>query len=233
MAVPAGAAAGTAPAAAPQPAAVEERTMEIWSTPHGFIRAATANNATSTAANGGSEVTFTAGKNKYVGTINAQNEVTRVQTWIDNPVLGDTLVDTTFADYKDFGGVRFPAHITRVQGGHPVLDLTVSAVKANPAVDAAVPENVKAATAPAGRRHRREAGRRRVLPQGRHPSQPRDRSDGPYRRGRRPAVRRALAGRHRQGQGNDPEQADQVPDQHARALRPLGRPAHVGGRRRR
>jgi len=93
MATPAGAAAGTAPAAAPQPAAVEERMMEIWSTPHGFLRAAKANNATSTAANGGSEVTFTAGKNKYVGTINAQNDVTRVQTWIDNPVLGDTLVD--------------------------------------------------------------------------------------------------------------------------------------------
>ncbi len=71
-----------------------------------------------------------------------------MQTWIDNPVLGDTLVDTTFADYKDFGGVRFPAHITRTQGGHPVLDLTVSAVKANAAVDATVPENVKGATAP-------------------------------------------------------------------------------------
>ena len=148
MATPAGAAAGSAPAAAPQPAAVEERTMEIWSTPHGFLRAAAANNATSTAANGGSEVTFTAGKNKYVGTINAQNDVTRVQTWIDNPVLGDTLVDTTFADYRDFGGVRFPAHITRAQGGHPVLDLTVSSVKANQAVDLPVPENVKAATAP-------------------------------------------------------------------------------------
>ena len=95
-----------------------------------------ANNATSTAANGGSEVTFTAGKNKYAGTVNAQNQVTRVQTWIDNPVLGDTPVETTFSDYRDFGGVMFPGHILRTQGGQPVLDLTVSAVKANPAVDA-------------------------------------------------------------------------------------------------
>jgi glyoxylase-like metal-dependent hydrolase (beta-lactamase superfamily II) len=147
MAPPAGAPAGAAPAAAAQPAAVEERVMEIWSTPQGFIRAASANNATSTAANGGSEVTFTAGKNKYVGTINAQNQVTRVQTWIDNPVLGDTPVETTFSDYRDFGGVMFPAHIVRTQGGYPVLDLTVSAVKANPAVDVTVPESVKAATA--------------------------------------------------------------------------------------
>ena len=148
MAAPAGAPAGTAPAPAAQPAAVEERVMEIWSTPQGFVRAATANNATSTAANGGSEVTFTAGKNKYVGTINDKNEVTRVQTWIDNPVLGDTPVETTFSDYRDFGGVMFPGHIVRIQGGHPVLDLTVSAVKANPAVDVTVPESVKAATVP-------------------------------------------------------------------------------------
>ena len=148
MAPPAGAPAGAPPTPAPQLAAVEERTMEIWSTPQGFIRAAKANNATSTAANGGSEVTFTAGKNKYVGTINAENQVARVQTWIDNPVLGDTPVETTFSEYRDFGGVMFPGHIVRVQGGHPVLDLMVSAVKANPAVDAPVPENVKTATAP-------------------------------------------------------------------------------------
>jgi glyoxylase-like metal-dependent hydrolase (beta-lactamase superfamily II) len=93
-------------------------------------------------------VTFTAGKNKYVGTINAQNDVTRVQTWIDNPVLGDTLVETTFSDYRDFSGVMFPGRIVRIQGGYPVLDLTVSAVKANPPVDLPVPESVKSATAP-------------------------------------------------------------------------------------
>jgi glyoxylase-like metal-dependent hydrolase (beta-lactamase superfamily II) len=148
MAAPAGAPAGAAPAAAAQPAAVEERVMEIWSTPQGFIRAAMANNATSTAANGGSEVTFTAGSNKYVGTINGESQVARVQTWIDNPVLGDTPVETTFSEYRDFGGVMFPGHIVRTQGGHPVLDLTVSTVKANPAVDVTVPESVKAATTP-------------------------------------------------------------------------------------
>lgn len=148
LVAPAGAPAGAPPAAAAQPAAVEERTMEIWSTPHGFIRAAMANAATSAAANGGSEVSFTAGKNKYTGTINAQNQVTRVLTSIDNPVLGDTPVETTFSDYRDFGGVMFPGHIVRVQGGHAVLDLTVSAVKANPAVDLPVPESVKTATVP-------------------------------------------------------------------------------------
>jgi glyoxylase-like metal-dependent hydrolase (beta-lactamase superfamily II) len=147
MAVPAGSPAGSAPVAQPQPAAVEERTMEIWSTPHGFIKAALANNATSTAANGGSEVSFTiGGKYKYVGTLNAQNQVERVRTWIDNAVLGDTLVETTFSDYRDFGGVKFPGRIVRTQGGHPVLDITVAQVTANPASAGAfaVPEAVVA-----------------------------------------------------------------------------------------
>ena len=145
LAAPAGAAPDAPPVPQPQPAAVEERVMEIWTTPHGFLKAAAANNATSTPSEGGSEVTFTAGKNKYVGMINAQNEVTRVQTWIDNPILGDTEVLTTYSDYKDFSGVRFPGRILRVQGGHPVLDLTVSGVKTNGAADIAVPAEAHAA----------------------------------------------------------------------------------------
>jgi glyoxylase-like metal-dependent hydrolase (beta-lactamase superfamily II) len=149
MAAPAGSAPGTAPAPQPQPAAVEERTMEIWSTPHGFLKAALANNATSQPAGAGSEITFTAGKNKYVGTINAQNQVEKIRTWIDNPVLGDTLVETTFADYRDFDGVQFPGHIVRAQGGYPVLDLRTSSVRSNATVDLQVPEAARNATIPA------------------------------------------------------------------------------------
>src|SRR5262245_17755522 len=39
--------AGTPPAVQPQSAAVEERVMEIWTTPQGFLKAAAANNASS------------------------------------------------------------------------------------------------------------------------------------------------------------------------------------------
>jgi glyoxylase-like metal-dependent hydrolase (beta-lactamase superfamily II) len=83
-----------------------------------------------------------------VGTINAQNQVERVQTAISNPVLGDTPVETVYSDYKDFGGVTFPGHIVRTQGGYPVLDITVSSVKANPPVDISVPDAVRNFTAP-------------------------------------------------------------------------------------
>ena len=148
MAVPAGSQPGTAPAPQAQPAAVDERTMEIWATPQGFLKAALANNATSQPANGGSEVSFMVGKHRYDGTINAQNQVERVKTWIDNPVLGDTVVEIAYTDYRDFGGVMFPAHIVRTQGGYPVLDITVSEAKANPAVDITAPDEVRNFTPP-------------------------------------------------------------------------------------
>jgi glyoxylase-like metal-dependent hydrolase (beta-lactamase superfamily II) len=149
MAAPPGSAPGTPPAPQPQPAAVEERTMEIWTTPHGFLKAAAVNNATSQPSSGGSEITFTmAGNHKYVGRINAQNQVERVQTWIDNPVLGDTPVEIAYSDYRDFNGMQFPARIVRTQGGHPVLDITVSTVTMNPAVDLPVPDQVRNYTPP-------------------------------------------------------------------------------------
>ena len=52
LAAPAGAAPDAPPVPQPQPAAVEERVMEIWTTPHGFLKAAAANNATSTPSEG-------------------------------------------------------------------------------------------------------------------------------------------------------------------------------------
>jgi len=131
-----------------QPAAVEERAAEIWSTPQGFLKAAAANNAATKAVDGGTEVSFTVGgKYRYVGKINPFNQVAQVNTWIDNPVLGDTLVETKFSDYKDFGGVQFPSHIVRNQGGYPVLDINVTSAKANPGVDIKVPQDLAKAPA--------------------------------------------------------------------------------------
>lgn len=133
-----------------QPAAVEERSAEILATPQGFIKAALANKANSKPVKDGVEVNFlVGGKYRYVGTFDAKNQLIDVKTWIDNPILGDTLVETKFSDYKDFGGVQFPAHIVRTQGGYPVLDLNVTSVKANPAVDISVPEAVAKNPVPA------------------------------------------------------------------------------------
>jgi glyoxylase-like metal-dependent hydrolase (beta-lactamase superfamily II) len=149
--IPVATAATPNPPSAPsvQPAAVEERNAEIWATPQGFVKAANANAAKTRPVTGGIEVSFTVGgKYKYVGVINAKNQVEQVQTWIDSPVLGDTLAETRFSDYKDFGGIQFPAHIVRKLGGYPVLDLNVAEVKLNPSVDIAVPAEVAAAKPP-------------------------------------------------------------------------------------
>jgi glyoxylase-like metal-dependent hydrolase (beta-lactamase superfamily II) len=148
LATPPGAGPDQPPVPQPQPAAAAERLAEIWTTPHGFLKAAAANTATSQPVEGGSEVTFTASGSRYAGRINARNEVERVQTWIDNAILGDTPIEITYADYRDFGGVRFPGKISRVQGGHPVLTLAVEKVAANPSVQVEIPEQVRSFTPP-------------------------------------------------------------------------------------
>ncbi len=131
--------------AVPQPGAQVERMLALWSTPQGFVKAAMANNATTK----GNQVSFTVGgKYKMVGTINAQGQVEKVQTWIDHPIVGDMLVETTYTGYKDFGGVTFPSRIVQTQDGFPTLDITVSSVTANPAFDAPVPDNVRNAPPP-------------------------------------------------------------------------------------
>jgi len=143
---PAGAA---APPPAPQPGAQLERTLALWATPQGFVKAAMANNATTRNVRGGTEASFTVGgKYKMTGTINGQGQVEKVQTWIDHPIVGDMLVETTYSGYRDFGGMTFPSRIVQTQDGYPSLDLTISAATANPAFDAPVPDNVRNAQAP-------------------------------------------------------------------------------------
>lgn len=141
--MPAPAADGSQGAPQPQPAAAGERALQLWITPHGFVKAAAAREATVEETEEGSEVSFTLESgHRVTGTINANNEVERVQTWIANPVMGDLLVETTYSDYTDFGGVTFPARIQQTQGGHPALDLTITAVSANPTVEITVPQEV-------------------------------------------------------------------------------------------
>jgi hypothetical protein len=141
---PNAAAGGPPPQAAPQAAAQPERMLALWATPQGFVKAATANKATTRQVRGGTEVSFTVGgKYRLVGTINGQGQVDKVQTWIDQSIVGDMLVETTYSGYRNFGGVTFPSRIQQTQDGYPSLDLTISSVTANPMFDAPVPDNVR------------------------------------------------------------------------------------------
>jgi glyoxylase-like metal-dependent hydrolase (beta-lactamase superfamily II) len=104
---------------------------DLWITPHGIVKAAIADGAKVT----GSQFEIVrAGRFLAKATVDGQNRVAKVESWIDNPVLGDMAVVTEYRDYKDFAGVSFPSRILQSAGGHPVLDLTVTEVKSNAGV---------------------------------------------------------------------------------------------------
>jgi glyoxylase-like metal-dependent hydrolase (beta-lactamase superfamily II) len=113
--------------------------------PYGFLKVAAMSNPTVKSQKMGgktySVVSFT-GSNKAIvsGYINDQGMIDKLETKIDNAVLGDTPFETTFTDYKDFGGLKFPTHIVQKQGGYAVFDLTVTDAKANVAANIQNPQ---------------------------------------------------------------------------------------------
>src|SRR2546425_3752598 len=116
--------------------AVDGRLAQIWLTPHGFIKAAIANNAAvkTETVRGAKKtiISFTApNKAKFEGSLNEQNLVERIVTWLDNPVLGDITFEAAFREYQDFGGVKFPTRILQREAGYPILDVTITDVKPN------------------------------------------------------------------------------------------------------
>ena len=136
----------------PQPAAAEERQLQIWLTPHGFVKGALAagNASMKEGEAGGRLITFKAlGKYDVTGTIDSNDMVTKVETIEANPVLGDMPVVATYSDYKDFSGVKFPTKIVQTQGGFPVWELTITNVQPNAPADLPIPDKVQAAAAPA------------------------------------------------------------------------------------
>jgi glyoxylase-like metal-dependent hydrolase (beta-lactamase superfamily II) len=136
--------------AIPTPVAVVDRLHQLWITPHGVIKAAMAHNATIQArTEGGKKMTTISfmdrGQFNVTAFVNDQNLVEKVESWVANPVLGDMLTETTYADYQAFGNVKFPTRILQRQGGFPALDLTANAVQPNVSVDIQVPDNVRQA----------------------------------------------------------------------------------------
>ena len=119
--------------------------------PLGFLKAATEKNATvkmeTMKGKKYTVLTFpienaapTGGyKTSVSGWIDDQGYVDRVATTIDNNVLGDITWEALYSDWKDFGGVKFPAHIVQNQGGKKYYELNVTDVKAGVPVDLTPP----------------------------------------------------------------------------------------------
>jgi glyoxylase-like metal-dependent hydrolase (beta-lactamase superfamily II) len=130
--------------------------LEIWTTPWGFVKGAMANNATLGSSGGAKTLTWMTTQKapsgvayKVVGYLNPQNLVTRVDTWLENPIFGDMLVESDYSDYREaLGGVLYPANMVQKRGGFPVFDAQILGASMNPANIAAL---VTPPPPPAGR----------------------------------------------------------------------------------
>ena len=70
---------------------------------------------------------------RVVGYIGPQGLVERVQTWLENPIFGDMLVEAEYTNYRDSNGLMFPAEWVQKRGGHPFFELQTLGANANPA----------------------------------------------------------------------------------------------------
>ena len=134
-----------ADAAVPAPITLADRQFQLWSTPHGIVKAVMAGKGSMQ----GRAIAFAVpGRFKATATVDASNLIERVDATLTSPVLGDMPVVVTYADYRDFGGVRFPTKIRQTYGGSPALDITVTDVRPNAAADIPVPDSVRQAPNP-------------------------------------------------------------------------------------
>jgi glyoxylase-like metal-dependent hydrolase (beta-lactamase superfamily II) len=117
--------------------------MEFILLPEGFLKVAVEKNATvKTEKVKGKTYTvlsFPGDKAPINGYINDQGYVERVETTIDNNVVGDMVWDAVYSGWKDFNGLKFPTHIMQHQGPQEFFELNVADVKPNAPVDVAPP----------------------------------------------------------------------------------------------
>jgi len=117
--------------------------------PEGFLKTALDKNATvkqQTIKGKKFTVVEFMGDNKapVAGYINDQGYVEKVETKIDINPFGDQIFSAIYTGWKDFGGVKFPAHIVENQGETsqgPIkyFELNVTDVKVNAPVDLTPP----------------------------------------------------------------------------------------------
>jgi glyoxylase-like metal-dependent hydrolase (beta-lactamase superfamily II) len=132
----------------PVPVTLADRQLQLWTTPHGVVKMAMASNA---AVQGNTFSFASPGRFRVRATVNSQNLVEKIDAVVPNAVVGDLPVEIQYSDYKDFGGVKFPMKIKQTIGGQPALDLTVTDVQPNAAVNIAIPEPILQTPAPYAR----------------------------------------------------------------------------------
>jgi glyoxylase-like metal-dependent hydrolase (beta-lactamase superfamily II) len=116
------------------------QALNIWTTPWGFLKGAAANNATVRQEGGQQLVSFSPPNLKspsgqtysVTGHINKQNLVTKVETRVDNAVVGDLLVEFEYSNYQNMNGVQVPTRIVQKQAGMQTFDAEIKSATPNP-----------------------------------------------------------------------------------------------------
>lgn len=164
----------------PAPLDAELWQLDIWLNPPGFLKAAMKPGANPVAvwrwemAESGRDGATTAGIEKVTvvsatvlgryrvnATINSQNLIQRVQTWIPHPVLGDSNYEHEYTDWRDAGGIKFPAgwhhhdgwdderQVPTITGGHNSFGGSFGKIEVNACGPVmTVPASVAQATVP-------------------------------------------------------------------------------------
>ena len=116
------------------------QALNIWTSPWGFLKLASASSAkvvrqgplqavsfspTGFTSPSGSSYTVT-------GYINNQNLVTKVETRVDNAVVGDLLVEFEYSGYQNMNGVQVPTRIVQRQAGMLTFEATIESATPNP-----------------------------------------------------------------------------------------------------
>jgi glyoxylase-like metal-dependent hydrolase (beta-lactamase superfamily II) len=117
------------------------QALGIWTTPWGFVKGAAANNATVRQDKGQQVVSFSPANFKspsgqtytVTGYLNPQNQVTKVETRVENAVVGDLLVEFEYSNYQNINGVQVPGRIVQRQAAMQVFDASITSATPNPA----------------------------------------------------------------------------------------------------
>jgi glyoxylase-like metal-dependent hydrolase (beta-lactamase superfamily II) len=118
--------------------------MQVWLSPWGFLKGAaandatvetqTTNNRTLQVVSWDSPLKSPAGvAYKLVGYINDQHLVERVETWLENPIFGDMLVQANYTQYRrNHEGLMFPAMVIESRGGSALYPIQIFGAQGNP-----------------------------------------------------------------------------------------------------
>jgi glyoxylase-like metal-dependent hydrolase (beta-lactamase superfamily II) len=117
------------------------QALNVWTTPWGFLKAAAANSVSQRQQGGQQVLSFSPANFKspsgqmytVTGYINNQNLVTKVETRVEDNVVGDRLVEFEYSNYQNMNGVQVPTRIVQKQAGMATFDANITAATPNPA----------------------------------------------------------------------------------------------------